>query len=49
MNRGKDSHYRNHNVWSDVDFIAKSNVSLGTGSAKKGLEFFIADRLLEVQ
>ena len=36
------AHYRNQNVRFDVDFIAKRNVSLGTGSARKGLEILLA-------
>ena len=39
MDQGKVAHYRNQNVRFDVDFIAKRNVSLGTGSAKKGWKF----------
>ena len=38
MDQGKVAQYGNLNVHFDVDFIAKRNVSLGTGSAKKGLE-----------
>ena len=38
MDHGKVAHYRNQNARFDVDFIAKRNVSLGTGSAKKGNE-----------
>ena len=37
MDQGKIAHYRNQNIRFDVDFIAKRNVSLGTGSAKTGL------------
>ena len=39
MDQGKVAHYRNQNVRFDVDFIAKTNVSLGTGSVKKGWKF----------
>ena len=39
MEQGKVAHYRNQNVRFDVDFIAKRNVPLGTGIAKKGLKF----------
>ena len=35
MDQGKVAHYLKRNVRFDVDFIAKRNVSLGTGSAKK--------------
>ena len=45
MDQGKVAHYRNQNVRFDVDFIAKRNVSLGTGSAKKGLEILLTERL----
>ena len=38
------AHYRNQNVRFHVDFIVKKNVSLGTGSAKKGLEILIAEK-----
>ena len=36
--------YRNQNVRFDVDFIAKRNVSLGTGSAKNGLDILFEER-----
>ena len=50
MDYGKVAHnYRNQNVGLDVDFIAKRNVSLGTRSAKKGLEILLAEMLYEVQ
>ena len=39
MDQGKVARYRNQNVRFDVDFIVERNVSLGTGSAKKGWEF----------
>ena len=42
MDQGKVAHYRNQNVRFDVDFIAEENVSLGTGSAKNGLEILLA-------
>ena len=42
MNQGKVAHYQN--VRFDVDFIAKRNISLGAGSAKKGLEILLAER-----
>ena len=41
MDQGKVAHYRNQNVYFDVDFIANRNVSLGTGSAKKGWKFYL--------
>ena len=44
MDRGKVDHYGNQTVRFDVDCIAKRNVSLRTGSAKKGLEILIAER-----
>ena len=44
MDQGKVAHYRNQNVRFGVDFIANRNLSLGTGSAKKGLEIFLAER-----
>ena len=40
MDQGKGAHYRNQHIRFDVYFIAKSNVSLGTGSAKKALKIF---------
>ena len=43
MDQGKCAHYRNQNVRFDVGFIAKRNVSLGTGSAKR-LELLLAER-----
>ena len=44
MDKGKNVHYRNQNIRFGVDFIAKRNVSLGTGSAKKGLAILLAER-----
>ena len=44
MDQGKVAHYWNWNVRFDVDFIAKRNISLGAGSAKKGLEILLAER-----
>ena len=44
MHHGKGVHYRNQNVRFDVGFIAKRNISLGTGSAKKELEILLAGR-----
>ena len=44
MAHGKVAHYRKQNVLFDDDFIAKRNVSLGTGSAKKGLGILLAER-----
>ena len=41
MDQGKNAHYRNQNIRFDVDFIAKRNVFLGTGSVKKGLKFHL--------
>ena len=41
MGQGRVAHYRNQHVRFDVDFIAKRNVSLWTGSAKKGLEILL--------
>ena len=49
MDQGKVAHYQNQNVRFDVDFIAKRNVPLGTGSAQIGLEILLAERPLEVQ
>ena len=46
MDHGKDAHYRNQSVRFDVDFIAKKNVSLGTGSAKKGVGNFACRKTL---
>ena len=43
MDQDKVAHYRNQNNRFDVDFIAKRNVSLGTGSAKKRLENLLAE------
>ena len=43
MDQGKVAHYRIQNVRFDVDFIAKRNVSLGTGSAEKGLEILLVE------
>ena len=42
--QGKVVHYRIQNVRFDVDFIAKWNVSLGTGSDQKGLETLLAEK-----
>ena len=44
MDQDKVAYYRNQNVGFDVDFIAKRNVSLGTGSAKKGLDILLAEK-----
>ena len=44
MDQGKNAHYQNQNIRFDVDFIAKKNVSLGTGSAQKRLEILLAER-----
>ena len=44
MDQGKNAHYRNQNIRFDVDFIAKRNISLGTGSAQKELEILLAER-----
>ena len=44
MNQGKAVHYRNQNVHFDVGCTANRNVSLGTGSAHKGLEILFAQR-----
>ena len=40
MDQGKNAQYRNQNIRFDVDFIAKRNVSLGTGSAPKTIGNF---------
>ena len=47
MDQGNVAHYRNQNVCFDVDFNAKRNVSLGTGSAETGLEILLAEKDLE--
>ena len=39
MDQGKVVHYRNQNIRFDFDFIAKRNVWLGTGNAKKDWYF----------
>ena len=44
MDQGKVAHYQNQNVHFGVDFIAKRNLSLGTASAKKGLEILLLER-----
>ena len=38
---GKGAYYRNQNVRCDVDFIANTKATLGTGSAIKGWEFYL--------
>ena len=45
MDQGKVAHYRKQIVRFDVDFVAKRNVSLGTGSAKKGCKFCLQKEL----
>ena len=47
MDQGKVVHYRNQNVRIDVVFIAKINVYLGTGRAKKGWNFCLQKYLNE--
>ena len=49
MNQGKLAHYRNQSVRFDVDFIAKRNIYLRTGSAEKGLKILLTERPYEVQ
>ena len=46
MGQGKGAHYRNQYVRFDVDFIAKRNVSLGTGSAIKRIANFACRKTL---
>ena len=42
MDQGKLAYYQN--VRFHADFIAKRNVSIGTGRVKKGLEILLAER-----
>ena len=49
MDQGKVGHYRNKNVRFAVDFIAKRNIYLVTGSAQKGLDILLAERPWQVQ
>ena len=46
MDQGQVAHYRNQNVRFDVDFIAKSNVSLGKRKCSKRVGNFECRKLL---